>query len=133
MSFIICKQQIYPLCSQKDLGEVLELNIQLDLFYYLPMKIYEYMSCGKPVVSTRIGQIGEIIEDQRNGFLTKPNDIEAILRHISNLIENPVLREKIGKEARSDILEKHSWKKRGKQLSKLCWQYSNKGVQNESR
>ncbi len=96
----------------------------IDFFYYSPVKIYEYMSCGKPVISSRIGQIAEVIRDRETGFLTKPNDIEMICQNISELIENPELRKRIGKAAREEILNKHTWQKRGEQLSALCSQYS---------
>jgi len=92
----------------------------LDFFYYSPVKVYEYMSCGKAVIATKIGQIAEIIEDQKTGFLTKPNDIEQIIHLISELIENDKLREDVGHAARKEILEKHTWDRRGKKLSDLC-------------
>jgi len=92
----------------------------LDFFYYSPVKIYEYMSSGKPVVTTRIGQIAEIIENRRNGFLTEPNDIGNIELIIQELLNEPELREKVGAAARKDVLEKFTWKKRGEQLSELC-------------
>ena len=41
----------------------------LDFFYYSPVKIYEYMAAGKPVVASKLGQISEIITDGHNGFL----------------------------------------------------------------
>ena len=92
----------------------------IDFFYYSPVKIYEYMSCGKPVISTKIGQIAELIEDGKTGFLTKPNDIKKISSRISDLIENQKLREQVGKAARAEILKNHTWKKRGEQLARLC-------------
>jgi len=92
----------------------------LDFFYYSPVKIYEYMSAGKPVITTRMGQIAEIIENEKDGFLTKPNDINHIFEICSELVKNKALRESIGGAARKEILEKHTWKVRGKQLSELC-------------
>lgn len=93
---------------------------QLDFFYYSPVKIYEYMACGKPVVTTRIGQIAEIIEHRQNGFLTEPDNIENIEVIIHELMREPELREKTGSAARRDVLEKFTWKKRGEKLSELC-------------
>lgn len=93
---------------------------KLDFFYYSPVKIYEYMSVGKPVVSTAIGQIAEIIDDRRNGFLTQPDDVEKITSTIIELVNKPELRQKVGAAARKDVLEKYTWKKRGEQLSELC-------------
>jgi len=95
----------------------------MEFFYYSPVKIYEYMSCGKPIISTRIGQITEIIEDRKTGFLTKPNDIETIGNIISELLEQPGLRKQVGNAARNEILAKHTWQKRGEDLAVLCEKY----------
>ncbi|MEE4311953.1 MAG: glycosyltransferase family 4 protein [candidate division KSB1 bacterium] len=97
---------------------------EMDFFYYSPVKIYEYMSCGKPVVSSRIGQIAEIIDDRVTGFLTTPNHIEKISEVICELVEDNQLREKVGVAARSEILKNHTWKKRGEQLSRMCEKFS---------
>ncbi|MCK5737774.1 glycosyltransferase family 4 protein [bacterium] len=92
----------------------------LDFFYYSPVKIYEYMSCGKAVISTAVGQIAEIITDGENGFLTRPNDIGQITDIIAELTRNAALRKSAGDSARAFIEKEASWKKRGEQLSALC-------------
>ncbi|RMD92640.1 MAG: glycosyltransferase family 1 protein, partial [Calditrichaeota bacterium] len=72
----------------------------LDFFYYSPMKVYEYMACGKPVIATNIGQLSELIEDGFTGLLCKQNCIEDLYDKINRLITNDKLRIKIGLAAR---------------------------------
>ncbi len=93
---------------------------EIDFFYYSPVKIYEYMACGKPVISSRIGQIAELIEDQKTGFLTRPGDIPNICSIISDLIKQPALRTQVGMAAGAEIQQHHTWIKRGEALSALC-------------
>ena len=54
----------------------------------MPMTILESLSYGKPVMTTPVGSIPEIIEDGKNGFLFKPGDMkhlkEILLHTISN-------------------------------------------------
>lgn len=95
---------------------------KLDFFYYSPVKVYEYMCVGKPVVSTRIGQIAEVVEDKKDGFLTEPDDVEKITATIVELLQNPELRKEVGAAAREKILANHTWKSRGEKLSELCYQ-----------
>ena len=95
---------------------------KLKFGYYSPVKLYEYLSSGKAVVSSRMGQITEVIRDGENGFLCEPDDIPGMCRTISKLIENPALIQKIGSQAREDVLKNYTWKKRGEQLSNLCEQ-----------
>ncbi|MCI0514265.1 glycosyltransferase family 4 protein, partial [candidate division KSB1 bacterium] len=93
---------------------------KLDFFYYSPVKIYEYMCCGKPVVTTRIGQIAEIIQDHENGILNEPDRLETFKSSILELVKQPELRHRIGTAARQTVLEHYTWRHRGEQLSRLC-------------
>jgi glycosyltransferase involved in cell wall biosynthesis len=78
------------------------------------------MSCGKPVVTTRIGQITEILQDHVNGILNDPDHLEMFKSSILELIQKPELRHQIGAAARQTVLEHYTWRHRGEQLSHLC-------------
>lgn len=54
----------------------------------LPLSILEAMSYRKPVISTPVGGIPSMIEDQVNGFLVDPGDGSAFIERIIYLIEN---------------------------------------------
>ncbi|MEE9168225.1 MAG: glycosyltransferase family 4 protein, partial [bacterium] len=49
---------------------------KLDFFYASSMKLFEYMAAGKAIVATRIGQIAEVIQEGRNGFLFDADNSE---------------------------------------------------------
>ena len=93
----------------------------LDFFYYSPVKVYEYMSCGKAVVTTDIGQIAEQIKDGENGFICQPDNIEMMLKKITRLLGDSNLRYRIGQQARETIIKNHTWKKKAQQLSEICY------------
>ena len=97
----------------------------LDFFYYSPVKVYEYMACAKPVVTTAIGQIAEIITDKENGLLCRPDNLKDILDNVRTLVENPELRERIGNNARRTIEANYSWHQKAMELSALCDQVLN--------
>ncbi|MBN1352369.1 glycosyltransferase family 4 protein [candidate division KSB1 bacterium] len=92
----------------------------LPFFYYSPVKIYEYMAAGKPVVTTRIGQIAELIKDQHNGFLCEPDNIRQIIDTLLTLISNPQLRDSVGQHARETIVKEHTWREKAIQFSTVC-------------
>ncbi|MHC1773136.1 MAG: glycosyltransferase family 4 protein [Flexilinea sp.] len=52
----------------------------------------------KAVIATNVGGIPDIIQDHQTGLLIPPNDVQALTKAILNLIEHPVLREKIGEK-----------------------------------
>jgi len=99
---------------------VLALYPNLNFFYYSPMKIFEYMACGKPVITTKIEQIAEIIIDKNNGFLCDPDNIKQIIHNLTDLINSEELRKSIGKNARETIVKNYTWKCKAEQLSRLC-------------
>jgi len=74
-----------------------------------PLKIYEYLSCEKPVVSSRIPNL-ELIEQQNAGILIEPENPKKLAEAIMNLLKNEKLRNKMGKNGRKYVAKNHSWK-----------------------
>jgi glycosyltransferase involved in cell wall biosynthesis len=93
---------------------------KLKFFYYSPVKIFEYMACQKPVLTTNIGQISEIITDGENGVLCKPDDSDELLNKLLQLIEDREKRKKIGLNARKTIVESHTWSVKAAEWSDYC-------------
>ncbi len=82
---------------------------EIENFYFSPLKVFEYMIAGLPVVASRIGQLKELIQDGVNGFLVPPGDPHALSTVLYRLKQNPDLINKVGKEARSCIVSNHTW------------------------
>jgi len=57
-----------------------------------PMKIFEYMASGTPVIASSVGQIPSIIQDNVNGLLVPPEDVPTLASRIILLIKAPMLR-----------------------------------------
>lgn len=89
-------------------------------FYFSPLKIYEYMAAGLPVVASNIGQIKEIIENGKNGILASPGDSAELALALKMLKRNPDLRKRLGHEAKSTIMKSHTWDKKVKQILSLA-------------
>jgi glycosyltransferase involved in cell wall biosynthesis len=78
-------------------------------FYFSPLKLFEYMAAGLPVVTTSVGDLPELIEDGRTGLLVPPDDPEALARAIAGLASDPVRCRSLGEAARARVIERHSW------------------------
>lgn len=72
----------------------------------LPLNITESFYCSKPVVSSDVGGIKEMINDKDNGYLFKMNDSNACFNILCSLIENKSLRNTIGNNAKETFLSK---------------------------
>ncbi|NQT27208.1 glycosyltransferase family 4 protein [candidate division KSB1 bacterium] len=99
---------------------VLALYPNLPLFYYSPVKVFEYMAAGKAVVATQIGQIAELVRDKENGLLCHPDDFDGMVQNLNTFIENPDLRKQLGQRAYETIQQYHSWKQKGEAWSDIC-------------
>ena len=68
----------------------------------LPMSILEGMASGKAIISTDVGGIPELVENNINGLVISPGDISALSKAISKMIED----EKFVKRCSINNLEK---------------------------
>jgi glycosyltransferase involved in cell wall biosynthesis len=64
-----------------------DIFVLLSDYEGLPMTIIEAMSFGKPIISSNVGGVSEIVHDGENGYLL-PNDASAFAEKIRFLIEN---------------------------------------------
>jgi glycosyltransferase involved in cell wall biosynthesis len=62
--------------------------------------IAEAMSCGKPMVATRVGGIPELVEDEKTGFVVERGNAAAIADRILRLVTDPALRGRMGAAGR---------------------------------
>ena len=71
------------------------------------LKIIQYQGVGVPVVCTPVGINRDLVEDGVNGYYaTTPSEWE---QKLSLLIENPKLREQMGREGRKRVLENYTY------------------------
>lgn len=73
-----------------------------------PYSILETLATGKPVIGSMIGGIPELIEDGKNGFLYKYDDLEKLSKLINKLFSDKKLRKKMGEESRKLAITKYS-------------------------
>ncbi|MFA4872173.1 MAG: glycosyltransferase family 4 protein [Patescibacteria group bacterium] len=85
-----------------------------------PYSILEAMAAGLPIVSTNVGGIPEMIQNQKNGLLIEPKNPSELATSIKFLIENPELANQLGNQAKITVTEKFSIKE---MLKKTFKQY----------
>ena len=78
-------------------------------FYFSPLKLFEYMACGAPVVAANVGQIGEIIEPGSTGLLYQPGNLDELVNCCEKILFEPSQRELLGKAAARVILDHYTW------------------------
>jgi glycosyltransferase involved in cell wall biosynthesis len=79
----------------------------------------EAMSCGLPVIVTKVGYMKEYIKNKINGlFFPKRNDY-ILRKKIEMLANDQELREELGTDAREDVINKFSWKRTVENINKI--------------
>ncbi len=76
------------------------------------MKLFEYMSWGKPILCSDLPVLREIIDDGRNGLMLPPEDASAWTTALRRLAGDPRERDRLGSAARGDFLAQYTWEHR---------------------
>jgi glycosyltransferase involved in cell wall biosynthesis len=66
----------------------------------------EAMAMGKPVISTNVGGVPEVVLDGVTGILVPPGNSNALFRAIVRLLDDPHMRETMGREGRKRVEER---------------------------
>ena len=74
----------------------------------MPMKLYEAMAMGLPVISTAMSDIPGLLEGC--GRVVAPGDVRALAGAISDLLDHPAHARWLGMNARRKILAHYSWR-----------------------
>lgn len=82
------------------------------------LSIMEAMATGKPVVSTNVGGIPELVENKVNGYLCNPGDVTALANRIVYLLKHEDIAEGMGKEGLKRA-RSYSWKKTAKKVKSI--------------
>jgi len=71
----------------------------------------EAMACGVPVVSSDGGALPEVVGTDGDGIIVPAKNSEALARAIQKLIDDPKLREELGRRGHKRVMEKFTWRR----------------------
>ena len=115
-----CQKMVQELGLEKKIkflghiDNVLDLYRQADVFVLssrsegVPLALLEAMSCALPCVCTRVGGVPDILRDNITGYIVTPGDSQLMATKILVLLEDKMLREKMGLQARELVKEKYN-------------------------
>ena len=86
--------------------------------YTSPLKLFEYMAAARPIVSSDLPSIREILRDGESGLLVAPGDPIALASAIDRLLNDPELAARLARAAFDDVLQ-YSWQRRAERLEAL--------------
>ncbi len=92
----------------RDLLSVCDIFVLPSLSEGMPLALLEAMAAGVPAVATRVGGVGEVIEDRKTGLLVPPGDSHALADGMMTLLENWPLARELGEAARQMVASRFS-------------------------
>ncbi len=78
-------------------------------FYWSPLKVFEYMAAGLPVVAPSLDRLSGIVRHEREGLLYTSAEPDGLAHAIVRLADDTALRRRLGQAARDRVVQNFSW------------------------
>ena len=88
----------------------------------LPVKMFEYMAAGLPVIASNFPYWESIIEKHECGICVDPTSVSDITKAIKTLLENPNIAKTMGENGLNAIKTHFNWEKEGQKLTSFYHQ-----------
>ncbi|MBC7529006.1 MAG: glycosyltransferase family 4 protein [Chthonomonadaceae bacterium] len=85
----------------------------------LPLSVLEAMSHGLPLISTNVGGVPEIIQNEKDGLLVAPRNEAALAKALTCLLTNKTLRSRLGNVAKNRVEADFSFERMSQDYSVL--------------
>ncbi|MDB5195973.1 MAG: hypothetical protein JWP88_343 [Flaviaesturariibacter sp.] len=125
----------YPLVFTSWRSDIDVINAGLDIICLTsfnegtPVSLIEAQAANKPIVSTEVGGIRDIVSENVTGFLSSIDEEDKFCNNLLTLIENDALRLRMGASSSNFVLERFSYQRLVDDMSNLY----NKLLQNKTR
>lgn len=74
-----------------------------------PLKLFEYMAAGRAIIAPSVPNMRHILEHERSALLVPPDQPPALADSIVRLLLDENLRIRLGRQAREEAVDNHSW------------------------
>ena len=112
------REEISKILSESIIGMV-NLKPLINYIDALPVKMFEYMSAGIPVIASDFPLWKEIVESNNCGICIDPNKELEIAEAINKLLKDTVKAEEMGKNGQKAVRERYNWNIEEEKLFKV--------------
>lgn len=88
----------------------------------LSLKIFEYMSCSRPVITAKGEETGSFIQQLNSGIVVDPTNPNKAAAYIATLLTDEILKERLGAFGRSAILNNYTWRHTAERILKIYYE-----------
>ena len=112
------KDEVYALCCDSAAG-MCTLKNTPNHYISLPIKMFEYMNAGLPVIASDFPAIREVIDKEQSGIIVDPDDVDAIREAVRYILEHPEEAEAMGSRGFEGVMREYNWGEEEKKLLAL--------------
>jgi len=84
-------------------------------YYTSPVKLFEYMAAGAPIVASDLPSHREVIRHGENGWLVTPDNPGALAQGIHSLLDDSAVAQRLAKQATRDV-QRYTWEQRASEI-----------------
>ncbi len=121
------KEHPHPLVFTSWRSDVDVINAGLDIITLTsvnegtPVSLIEAQAANKPIVSTRVGGISDIVIEDETALLADVLDSETYCNHLLSVVENNELRKRLGINSSQHVADKFSYQRLVRDMSALYY------------
>jgi glycosyltransferase involved in cell wall biosynthesis len=121
-------EHVHPLVFTSWRSDIDCINAGLDIICLTslnegtPVSLIEAQAANKPVVSTRVGGIADIVTEGETALLADVGDTEMFCDHILRLVQDDELRTKLGENSFRHVMERFSYQRLVSDMSRLYYE-----------
>jgi glycosyltransferase involved in cell wall biosynthesis len=88
---------------------------EFSAYFTSPLKLFEYMAAGRSIVASDLPSLREVLRDDENAVLVKPDDPKALAEGIQMILDDPTLASRLAVQARRDVTA-YTWEQRAEKI-----------------
>lgn len=110
----VSDEKLQRLYSKADIFSMTSINFRKSVEGF-GLVYLEAAAHGLPIIANRVGGVAEAVSHKKNGILVKPHDKQGLVSAFRQLIDDPALREKMGRYGRT-WAQRHNWEDTARRL-----------------
>jgi glycosyltransferase involved in cell wall biosynthesis len=113
--------RVAALLSEADLLVLPNRSTHVSATSTSPLKLFEYLALGKPIVASDLPALREVLRDGDNAVLVEPDSAAALARGLQTVVSDARLAERLARHA-FDEAEQYTWERRAERVEALLVQ-----------
>lgn len=110
--------EVAPLLADMDVLVLPNTATHVSANYTSPLKLFEYMAAGRPIVASALPALGEVLRDEDNALLVEPGNASQMAQAIRRLLADVSLASRLAAAAWRDVHD-YRWERRAERLEDL--------------